>query len=69
MKKTRVTKKNGMFPHVDPVGFQDLFFYTLPLYYNSLVYKEFTVGARYVHRNQLFTGFQKWVRSRAKTLF
>ena len=45
------------------------FFYTLPLYCNSLLYRQFTVRARYVHRNQFFTGFQKWVKSRTKTLF
>ena len=57
--KTRVTKKNGTFPRIESVGFQDLFFYTLPLYYNSLLYRQFTVRARYVGRNQSFTGFQK----------
>ena len=58
--------RNIPFPHIESVGFQDLFFYTLTLNYNPLLYRQFTVRARYVHRNQLFTGFQKWVKSRTK---
>ena len=34
-------------------------FYSVTLYYNSFFYTQFTVHARYFHRNQSFIRFQK----------
>ena len=45
------------------------FFYNLPLYYDPFYYTQFIVHARYVDRNQSFTGFKKQVKLRTKTLF
>ena len=49
--------------------FPRYFLYNLPLYYNSFFYKEFIVHARYVGRKQLFTGFQKKMKSRKVSQF
>ena len=57
--KTRVPKNNGMFSTYRVDWFPRSFFYNLPLYYNSFFYTQFTVHARYVDRNESFTGFQK----------
>ena len=48
------------FSQIESIGFQYLFFSNLFLY-NLFFYTQFTVHARYVDKNQSFTGFQKYV--------